>query len=246
MEDNSKEGTIHNLQPRIRPERAKKLDEWRTIEADPIRRPTHWGAYEGTTENYDFDFSYLFDRKGLRDLIQEKRESLPLGTPIDMLDLMADTSAVRSLPVDAGLALGLVDTRTPENRAIDKEKNIDMLAGDVLDPQSWVQIDKHMSNLGIKFFDLVTCHPVAGIYSILDTKDVDFLFHQAYSRLDENDGTFVTQLPIFMDDRVEEYIARIKNLGINADFTYGDGQRRLTCIYTTRNPDSPKTLPSVE
>ncbi len=213
---------------------------------------SQWKHYGRKAFQYD-------DELGLPELtlqrfVEQRRKK---GITPYVLDVGADPSAIRSL-VAPGIAVGMYDGRSSEQKEDDAAKNIHMVEGDVLLPSTWGRVQEVMRQQEIHTgFSLVMSAADGGLQYITENPNVHgYILQQMWDVLSHDGGMLVAQtitrvksedrakrlyfLPGFEELKKQKMITAWHN-------TPGMDARLLTCgIQLVRNQMAPDSLFSVD
>lgn len=179
-----------------------------------------WWQYGSSPDDkdkvYDYDISFeealeALKIRSLRDYLTQRKER---GLTTNVLDLMGgDPSFLRDLQrthagnnqgvesvINNGLSVALADDRTMALKDTDKKAGIDVLCGDLMSKHIWREIDLWQMNKGIKYFDLIVCRGVDGIWEIPPIL-YPYIFGKVWERLNDDGGLFVTQFSKSVSER---------------------------------------------
>lgn len=198
------------------------------------------GVYKSDVRNYDMTFNELLGRGGLAEVVRDRRKR---NLPAVVLDVMSDPTVVRELQPDAGLAIGLTDTRDPAERAADNEHDIDMIVGNVLSKQTWRQVQQWLEqHAPAKVFDLILARPVAGISTLSNEPEVYyFILNQMWKTLSPNDGTLLAET-LLLGQTKEVFLRWLKVVRKTEGMTVHTGGAQST-LRLTKFSKAPIDLP---
>lgn len=243
---------LERLRARLKPveNRKRVLDKLIKIEGNPEARGKHWGGYRSPIESYTSTFWYLLDKQHIPDIVFAKKNTEGEPKQVFGLDLMSDTTALRGLPLDAGIALGLVETREAE--AIDKDRlrRIEYVTGDIIDESSWEKIDAASRRLGINRFDIILCRPIAGTSTIPgDFHTLNYLLSNMWKRLSERQGLVLTEVHPLLALDLYDWVLRFRNttgIDIQSAVFHIDSVNPVNPqLRIIKNQNDPTSLPEI-
>lgn len=151
------------------------------------------------------------------------------------------------LPIDAGLAVTLVDIRPEHQRVVDASRGFYIVdrrgvgqekSRDILSKHTWWNIRKWLDEMGFVGFQLAFCRPISGFNSLpKDSAIFSWLFQQAWSCLDPDGGELLTAVPRWFEGALEGWIYQVA------------AAHRIRAIYIqdvlrlTRRSNNPELLP---
>lgn len=166
-----------------------------------------WSIYGSGVDLYQRTFSDVF-KGSLKDTLLDRKG---VGKTAFALDLMGEGQALRSLPIDGGLAVTLNDLRTSKKRSQDDQKNIELISGDILSKKTWSKVSLWLDSHHPEGFDIILCRPQKALWYFrpIFSQIEYYLFQQVWERLN-NDGMFLTEI-LWQDELPEEAWVNVLN-----------------------------------
>lgn len=204
-----------------------------------------WPFYKSDKQSYWKDFQVLYERdETFETKLITKREN---GQRVCALDLMGTGEIFYQLPIAAGLAVTLADTRSEGQKTIDNSHGFSIVEGwgigqeksrDILSKHTWWNIRKWLDEMGFAGFQTAFCRPIAGFNNLpKDFAVFSWLFQQAWSCLDPDGGELLTAIPSRFADKLDGWIYQVAT------------PHRIRAVYIkdvlrlTRRANNPESLP---
>src|SRR3990167_7802430 len=201
-----------------------------------------WSFCDGNRDSYWEDFKGLYQgNETFETKLIARRQA---GQKVCALDLMGRGTIFSELPIDAGLAVTLADTRSQYETATDARSGFYIVDGwgrkeeksrDILSKHTWGNIRKWLHCMGFSGFQIIFCRPIAGFNDLpRDPSVFSWLLQQGYSCLDPNGGELLCSVPRRFSTILMSWTNNVATQrGINAIYV-GDVLRVVRKI---ENPD---------
>lgn len=204
-----------------------------------------WKTYESDIGSYD-DIFRLALGTNIASFVKDRK------SPV-IVDLMSPSFTLVSLFVKVadkkkfGLAVSLRDERTRVRKWIDRAVNLRQLAGDIMLPATWRNIDEVMQE---RKADLIMERALGGL-DILPPhpKLYAILINKAWKILSDKEGVMLLQTPsnealLKAGINIQDFVNSLKAKGINAGcFKSGVPTSTRLVLKLIKTPDSPENLP---
>ncbi len=216
--------------PKLNPEVGKLLDElplgsrlFATPEAiqkiakqeDNPSDENPWYDYYNDIQAYETTFRDVLGETHIVDYLQGRKKQ-EKGAVV--LDLMGPGFVLRSLPYDAALAVTLGDRRVQEQKDIDTQKDLTVIAGDVR--KSWDRVKEWLNKHEVVGFDLILCRPLKG-YDTLprDNETYYSLLQSIWEVLNKDEGMLLFEVPGYKQRTLSSWAKRISRIpGVKTNF----------------------------
>lgn len=204
-----------------------------------------WGFYDGNRASYWENFKMLYqDGETFESNLIAGRQN---GQRVCALDLMGAGTILRELPIDAGLAVTLADTRTQIQIDADAERGFYIVEGwgiggeksrDILSKHTWGNIRRWLQEMGFAGAREAFCRPIAGFNDLpRDLATFSWLLQQAYSCLDPRGGELLSSVPRRFGSPLRSWIDNVATPHNLQVIYVGDVLRLI------RRADNPDQLP---
>jgi len=204
-----------------------------------------WDVYDSTSTDYDLTFMAISRRRDLVDILASAEEPI-------VIDFLASTSAVREMVGSdrlqnrsvkpLGIAVGLTDRRTPEEKEVDNSLNIHYVAGSIFSLDTWEKIEE---KLGGKKASLIV---ERGLGALTDMPRSPIIFRdiigKLWDMLSNDEGEMFLQFPDvaeltdYKHDLMNWQVRLLEN-GVDCTFAYG----LMPMARIKKEQDSPENLP---
>lgn len=205
------------------------------------------GCWNSEAADYEYQFKCVFGAK-FNDFLREKREDKVRRSDdgVYALDLMSTPAMLCGLDIDAGVAVSLGNYPVEWLKDEMDERKISFFSGNLLTKKPWKDIQSWQGRNNVPGFDLITCRPdlteTHKLYISWDLRVFHSLLNRAWRLLDKNSGVLLAQVPIWLDDDIQDkirsWLPRLKEN--NIDYVY----REHWAIKLVRTPTSPHSLPT--
>jgi len=177
-------------------------------------------------------------------------ERLKTAPSVTVVDLMSDTKALVSLFKDLpqkdklGIAVGLKDNRTDEEKKSDESLGVHVVAGDLTDPATWRNLNHELNG---RKATLIVESARAGLGALPASGGFYAVMAQrAWNLLSEDGGILLAELenPLTLSDygiNPRKQAERLNQNGVPSAVNLGS--RGNTLVRLQRNPESPSRLP---
>lgn len=199
----------------------------------------NWGIYNSSLDAYERTFKHVLNGSTIEDLVSHKQDPVvidimaPAGT---LAELFAHIPSRNKL----GIAVGLEDIRTSEQKLRDNELGITSVKGDITKSSTWKEIE---SALDGKKVDLIIERAVGGLNQLPRHAVFYGITLQRMWHMLSDDGILLLQLPSNLDLRV----ARVSpSLWVKALAEYGIEARynpEYSALFVKKSSFSPAHLP---
>jgi hypothetical protein len=212
-----------------------------------------WDVYGDSLKHYEETFAPILKPETILGFIKQR----PFPT---IVDIMAPSATIagffKKIPEKSdklGIAVSLLDRRSPYAKNRDRELNIKQLSGNIMSGSCWKKID---NELGGKKADLIMERAEGGLWCL--PKNENFylsLLNNAWNLLCENNGMLLFQVPSYIvlkraSVHVEGWLNILKKQGLNFSYSnnkHSDNDQEAWLdrgvLKIIKTPDSPKKLP---
>lgn len=199
-----------------------------------------WGTYGESIHSYNTTFVNV-----LQGSIYEFLTDKP--SPV-VIDLMGPSETIAGLFEDKfqdkpkfGLAVSLNDLRTDEQKKRDEKLNIIQIAGDILRPSTWHEIEEKLRG---RRADLIVERAVGGLDCIpRDPIIFALLLRRVWRLLSKNNGILIAELPNNLETQAEKMIDVLKGDRVDGLIAPAfDMHGTAIAVKIVKTPDSPEKL----
>lgn len=210
------------------------------------KRKPPWLIYGSTLYEHEHRFKGVLDGVCLADFCQSKKEAF--GS-VYGLEVCGDGEVLRNIPsLDGGVAITLGDFRSSYQKVHDKEHNLNLVIGDVLDKVVWKQVSSFLESREKEGFDLVIMSPVGGWETMggghlngLLPEIEWFVINRLWRNLSSQRGIMLAQFRSQFPEKIEQWANQLV-IGHNVEVRYEALDQALKLI---RGKSSPRSLPKL-
>ena len=215
------------------------------IEAMLGDKSDYWDVYDSSSLDYDRTFGPISRNRSLVDILRATKEPV-------VVDFLASTALVREMigsygindqpAKPLGIAVGLRDQRTTEEREVDCALNVHYVSGNIFNLDTWGEIEKKLD--GKKASLIVE----RGLGALTDMPRNPVLFRdivcKLWDMLSSDNGEMFLQFPNVAEltDYVEDLMSwqgLLIESGIDCTFSYG----LMPMGRISKQKTSPENLP---